>query len=75
MKELTFEESMENLEKIVKELEEGNLTLDESVKKFKEGMDLSKKCNDMISNAEKEISILIEKEDGTVVEEDFDTKE
>ena len=68
-----FEESMKTLETIVTELENGNLNLDESVKKFEEGMKIAKQCNDMLENAEKKITILLEK-DGELKEEDFDTE-
>ena len=53
MGEVKFEKAMEELEKITTELEKGNLSLDESVEKFEEGMKLSKQCNDMIEKAEK----------------------
>ena len=68
---MNFEENMENLEKIVQELEKGELNLDESIKKFEEGMNLSKKCNEILEEAEKKITILIKKED-KLVEEDFE---
>ena len=68
--ELNFEEAMEQLEKIASELENGKLTLDESVEKFEEGMKLSKTCNDILDSAEKKITILIKSEDG-VKEENF----
>ena len=45
MEENNFEKSMENLENIVTELEKGELNLDESVKKFEEGMKIAKQCN------------------------------
>lgn len=67
---MNFEENMENLEKIVKELEKGELNLDDSIKKFEEGMSLSKKCNEILEEAEKKITILIKKED-VIEEEDF----
>ena len=67
---MNFEENMENLEKIVKELEKGELNLDDSIKKFEEGMSLSKKCNEILEEAEKKITILIKKED-EIEEEDF----
>ena len=51
-KKKTFEESMAELEKIAKELESDNLTLDESIKKFEEGMKLSKECKETLDNAE-----------------------
>lgn len=66
-----FEESMKNLENIVIDLENGNLNLDESVKKFEEGMKIAKQCNTILENAEKKITILLEK-DGEIEEESFD---
>ena len=54
-----FEESMKKLETIVTELENGNLNLDESVKKFEEGMKIAKQCNNILEDAEKKITILI----------------
>lgn len=74
MKEVKFEEAMEQLEEIAKELENGELSLEESVSKFEEGMKLSKKCNDMIEEAEKKITILLQK-DGKIVEENFVAEE
>ena len=50
---------MKKLEEIAIELESDNLSLDESVKKFEEGMELSKQCKDILDNAEKKITILI----------------
>lgn len=58
-KELNFEEAMEKLEKISTELEDGKLTLDESVEKFEEGIKLSKACNDILEKAEKKITMLV----------------
>ena len=55
-----FEINMEKLEKVVAELENENLSLDESVKKFEEGIELSKKCNEILQKAEKRITILLE---------------
>ena len=65
-----FEESMKKLEEIVTELEKGELSLDESVSKFEEGINISKECNKMLESAEKKISILLEN-DGDIVEENF----
>lgn len=67
---INFEESMKQLEQIANELEKGDLSLEESVSKFEEGMKLSKECNEMLESAEKRITILLQKEDG-VLEEDF----
>lgn len=72
MKENTdnFEEAMKRLEEISTELESGKLNLDEAVNKFEEGINLSKKCNDILEKAEKRITILINNED-TLKEENF----
>lgn len=75
MEKLTFEEAIQNLEKIVEELENGKLSLDESVKKFKNGIELAKYCNETLEQAEKQISILLEDENGEMVEENFDKNE
>lgn len=70
MKEINFEDNMENLEKIVAELEKGDLNLDDSIKKFEQGMKISKECDEYLKNAEKKITVLVN-EDGNVKEEDF----
>ena len=74
MKELKFEEAMKQLEDIANDLEKGDLSLEESVIKFEEGMKLSEQCNDIIANAEKKITILLSK-DGKIEEENFDIGE
>ena len=61
--DVNFEEAMEKLEKIAEELESEDLSLDTSVKKFEEVMKLSKKCNEILQNAEKKITILINGEE------------
>ena len=68
---MNFEENVEQLEKVVQELENGNLNLEDSIKKFEEGMAISKKCNETLEEAEKKITVLIKKDDG-VEEEDFE---
>ena len=70
MSKSSFESNMENLEKIVTELESGDLNLDESISKFEEGIKISKECNKILEDAEKKITILLEK-DGNIEEEDF----
>ncbi len=74
MKETTFEEKIKELETIATELESGNLNLDESMKKFEDGMKLSKECNKILDDAEKKITILIN-DNGELKEEDYITKE
>ena len=70
MKELNFEENMNKLEKIVQELEKGDLNLDDTIKKFEEGMKISKECNKYLEDAEKKITVLIENKN-EITEEDF----
>ena len=67
--DINFEDAMKQLESIANELEKGNLTLDESVKKFEEGMNLSKKCNDFLNSAEKKNTMLIN--NGGEIKEDI----
>ena len=74
MAKANFEDNMENLEKIVTELEKGDLNLDESISKFEEGIKISKVCNKILEEAEKKITILLEK-DGELKEENFETEE
>ena len=66
-----FEENMKKLEEIALKMEQENLSLDESVKCFEEGMKLSKICNDILENAEKRITILIKGENNELIEENF----
>ena len=70
MAKANFEDNMENLEKIVTELEKGELNLDDSISKFGEGIKISKECNKILEEAEKKITILLEK-DGNIEEENF----
>ena len=72
MKEQNFETIMNELEAIVHELENGDLDLETSIKKFEEGMKLSKKCNDVLNDAEKKITILTKVNDNEVLEENFE---
>ena len=65
MEEKNFEKSMQDLEK-------GELNLDESVKKFEDGMKIAKQCNNILENAEKKITILLEN-NGNLEEKSFET--
>lgn len=53
-----FETNLINLEKIVLELEEGNLSLEDSLNRYKKNIELIKNCNIIIENAEKEVTKL-----------------
>ncbi len=59
-KEIKFEEALKKLEKIAEELENGNLGLDETIKKFEEGVQLFKLCKKKLEEAELKIEKLME---------------
>ncbi len=71
-KELSFEESLEKLEAIVKKLESGEVPLDEAIDNFNEAMKLAKNCDEKLKKAEEAIIKLV-KDNGEVV--DFKVEE
>ena len=73
--ELKFEKAMERLEKIVEELETGNIPLDEALKKYEEGVRLSRACSEKLTQAEKKIQILTKTLDGSLKRESFELGE
>ena len=70
----SFEEMMNSLENIAKDLESGDLSLDDSVKKFEEGMKISKECSRILEDVEKKITILTKDSEGNLKEEDFEAQ-
>ncbi|NRD80703.1 exodeoxyribonuclease VII small subunit [Bacillus sp. BRMEA1] len=60
---ISFEEAMTKLEQIVEKLEEGDVPLEEAIKYYKEGMELSKLCHDKLKNVEEQLTQIIT-EDG-----------
>lgn len=70
-KEMNFEETMQELERIVQELEKGDMNLDDSINKFEEGMKLSKSASDYLEKAEKRITVLISANEEEIKEEEF----
>ncbi|TGC08499.1 exodeoxyribonuclease VII small subunit [Methanolobus halotolerans] len=58
--DMSFEESLEQLESLVDKLERGQLLLDESIDVFEKGMRLARICNQKLSKAERKIEVLIE---------------
>ena len=71
-KELTFEESLEQLETIVKKLESGELPLDEAITEFNNAMKLAKKCDEKLKSAEEAITKIVQP-DGSL--QDFKVEE
>lgn len=64
--ELTFEEAIQNLEVIVERLEEGDVPLEEAIEIYKEGMNLSKLCQDKLKYVEEQLALMLT-EDGSTV--------
>lgn len=70
-KELSFEESLEQLEEIVKKLEVGDVPLDDAINEFNRAMKLAKSCDEKLKNAEETITKLV-KENGEEVSFEVD---
>lgn len=63
-KKQTFEMSLKELERIVGRLEEGELSLEDSLKLFEDGVKLSRECQERLNQAERRIEILLKDENG-----------
>ena len=55
MSDKTFEQALQELEQLVKDLEQGDIELNQAVEKYNEGMKLSKHCHDLLASAEQVI--------------------
>jgi exodeoxyribonuclease VII small subunit len=73
--EQKFEGALQKLEAIVKRLEDGNLSLEESLKAFEEGMRLSRFCAKKLDEAEKKVEILLKDSGGRLVAKPFSPEE
>jgi exodeoxyribonuclease VII small subunit len=71
MTKKSFEDALDKLEQITKDLEEGDLSLEESLKHFDEGIKLAEYCNHKLSDAQKKVEILLKKDD-TLTSVEFD---
>ena len=72
MAKKTFEQAMKQLEQIVQELESGDMPLEKAIKKFEEGIQLSKFCSEKLDETEKRITILIQDSGGKISEMPFE---
>jgi exodeoxyribonuclease VII small subunit len=72
MTEHTFEQSMKRLEEIVQRLESGDMSLEDSLKVFEEGMQLAAFCSRKLDEAEKKVTLLVREQDGGLTEEPFE---
>lgn len=68
MSKKSFEKALQQLEQIVADLESDDLPLEKALKKFEEGIQLSKFCSAKLDETEKKITLLLEDEDGATVE-------
>jgi exodeoxyribonuclease VII small subunit len=68
----TFETSLEELERIVRELEQGELTLEKSLELFEQGVKLSRECQERLTQAERRIEILMRDNQGRAAVRPFD---
>jgi exodeoxyribonuclease VII small subunit len=69
----TFEQSLKKLEIIVEQLEKGDLPLEDSLKLFEQGVDLSAVCKKELDEAESKVQTLIKQRDGSFKTEPFPT--
>ena len=70
-KNQSFEESMQRLEQIVRAMERGDVSLEESLKLFQEGTDLVRNCGKLLDEAQLQVKKIATAADGSPVEENF----
>jgi exodeoxyribonuclease VII small subunit len=71
-KKADFERSLARLEEVVQKLEGANLSLDDAMKLFEEGVQLSRECQKQLAEAEARVEILLKKADGKLAVEPFE---
>ena len=70
----TFESSLEELERIVRELEQGELPLEKSLELFEQGVKLSRECQDRLNQAERRIEVLMRDNQGRPTVKPFESE-
>ena len=70
----SFEESLKRLESVVEQLEKGELTLEDSLKLFEEGTQLTANCKQELDAAEGKVQMLVKQRDGSLKAEPFETE-
>ncbi|MEX0734656.1 MAG: exodeoxyribonuclease VII small subunit [Steroidobacteraceae bacterium] len=70
-----FEAALAELEEIVHRLEQGKLSLEESLRQFERGVVLTRGCQKALRQAEQKIRVLAKSGDGEVIEQDFDPQD
>ena len=74
MADVSFEKALEKLEKIVEALEGGDITLEDALSRYEEGIKLSRLCQEKLAQAEKKIEILTRTAKGELAREPFDAE-
>ena len=70
-KKINFEKSLSDLETLVEEMEQGDLSLEDALKRFEKGIALTTECQQALQSAELKVQELVEK-NGKILEKDFD---
>jgi exodeoxyribonuclease VII small subunit len=70
-----FETCLKKLEELVRRLEEGSLSLDDSLKAFEEGVKHAAFCSGKLDEAERRVEILLKRKDGTFERQPFETED
>lgn len=70
-----FETSLKKLEELVRRLEEGSLSLDDSLKAFEEGVKHAVFCSGKLDEAERRVEILLKRKDGTFERQPFESED
>jgi len=70
-----FEQRLAQLEMLVEQMEQGTLTLEESLKAFEEGIAITRECQQALKNAEQKVEILTKQSNGTISPESFESEE
>lgn len=71
-KTLDFEASLEQLEELIEQLESGELSLEESLKTFEQGIKLTRQCQQALKAAEQKVAVLMKQDDGEMTETPFE---
>ena len=74
-KTVNLEKSLADLEALIEELESGDLPLDKAMKKFEEGIKLTRGCQAALKDAEQKVEILLKSAGGEELLQDFDAEE
>ena len=72
---INFEQSLKELEDIVRKMEQGELSLEHSLEAFEEGVKLTRNCQTALQKAEQKVAILVKNSDGKLTTTDFNTSQ